>query len=137
VVLGRRLAFGQRPFHQHIDDAAVLRVHADRAAVLSGPQQRPEDAGIVQHEDTRVGHEELERRHALADERVHFLFHLIGEVRDDHVEAVIDDRVAVRLLHPRFPRVVQRLVLVLNREVHDGGGAAEGCGPRARLEIVG
>ena len=44
VVFGRGLAFGQRLLHQHVDDAAVLGVHADRAAVLARPQQRPEDA---------------------------------------------------------------------------------------------
>ena len=104
---------------------------------LPGPQQRPEDARVVQHEDAGVGHEQLERRDALADERVHLLFHLIGQLGDDHVEPVVDGRLPLGLLHPRLPGVVKRLPLVLNREVDDRGGAAVRRGDRAGLEVVG
>ena len=73
----------------------------------------------------------------MADERIHLAFHLIGQLRDDHVETVIDDRLALRLLHPRFPRVVQGLAAVLDREIDDRCRAPEGRGPGASLEIVG
>ena len=92
---------------------------------------------VVEHEDAGVGHEQLERRHALADERVHLAFHLIGQLGDDHVEAVVDDRLAFGLLHPRLPGVVQRLAAVLNREVDDRRRAAEGRRHRPALEVVG
>ena len=69
--------------------------------------------------------------------RVHLGLHLIGQLRDDHVEAVVDHRLAVGLLHPRLERVVQRLAAVLDREVDDRRRPAEGGGDRARLEVVG
>ena len=137
VILRRRLSLGQRLLRQHVDHAAVFGVHADRAAVLPGPQQRLEDARIVEHEHARIRHEQLERRHALADERVHLEFHLIVELGHDHVEAVVDRGFAVRLLHPRFPGVVQRLAAVLNGEVDDRGRSAVSRRDRARFEIVG
>ena len=112
-------------------------MHADGAAVPAGSQQRLENARIVEHEDAGVGHEQLERRHALADERVHLGFHLIGQLGDDHVEAVVDDRLAFRLLRPRFQRVMQRLAAILDGEIDDRGGAAEGRRDRAALEVVG
>ena len=34
--------------------------------------------GVVQHEDAGVRHEQLERRDALADQRVHLVFDLIA-----------------------------------------------------------
>ena len=61
VILRRRLAVRERFLHEHVDHAAVLGVHADRAAVLAGAPHRPEDARIVQHEHAGIGHEQLER----------------------------------------------------------------------------
>jgi len=136
VIFRRGLPFSECLLHEHVDDAAVLGVHADRPAVLPCPQQRPEDARVVQHEDAGIRHEQLERGHTLAHERVHLQFHLIGELRDDHVEAVVDGRLSVRLLHPRVPCVVQRLTLVLNREVDHGRCAAMRSGDGARLEVI-
>ena len=136
VVFGRGVAFGQRPLHQHVDDVAVLRVHADGAAVLPRPQQRLENAAIVQHEDAAVGHEQLERRDPFAHERVHLALGLVVQVGHDHVKAVVDGRLALGFLHPRFPGLVQRLPPELNGEVDDGGGAAERRGHRAGFEIV-
>ena len=92
---------------------------------------------IVEHEDAGVGHEQLERGDALADERVHLAFHLIVQLGDDHVEAVVDHGLAFGLLRPRFHRVVQRLAAVLDREVDDRRRAAEGGSHRAGLEVVG
>ena len=58
---------------------------------------------IVEHEDAGIGHEQLERRDALPDQRVHLAFHLIVQLGDDHVEAVVDDGLALGLLRPRLP----------------------------------
>ena len=41
VIDRRGLAFGQRPLHDHVDDAAVFGVHADQRAVLRGLRQAP------------------------------------------------------------------------------------------------
>ena len=136
VILRRGFPFRERLLDEHIDDATVLRVHADRPAVCPGPQQRLENAGVVQHEHARIGHEELERRDALADKRVHLQFHLIGELRDDHVEAVVDGRLSFRFLHPCFPRMVKRLTLVLDGEIDDTRRSAVCGGNRPRFEVV-
>ncbi len=135
--LRRRMALGERSPHEHIDDVAVLGVHADRPAVLPGLEEGAEDGAVVEHQDAAVRHEELERRHALLDEDVHLLLDGVGEVRDDHVEAVVDCGLAFRLFHPGVARLAQRLALVLDREVHDGRRAAVRGGDRAALEVVG
>ena len=59
--------------HQHVDRAAVLRVHHDERARLPGLAHGTEDRRVVQHEHAGVGHEELERRDALPDQLVHLL----------------------------------------------------------------
>ena len=112
-------------------------MHADRAAVLPGAPHRAEDARIVQHEHAGIGHEQLERADALLDHRVHLDLHLVGELGDDHVEAVVDGRLARGFLRPRFEGVVQRLASVLDREVDDRRGAAERRGDGAGFEVVG
>ena len=71
------------------------------------------------------------------DHRVHLLLDAVGQVRDDHVEAVVDRGLALGLLHPGLPGLAQRLALVLDREVDDRRRAAVRRGDRARLEVVG
>ena len=53
------------------------------------------------------------------------------------MEGVIARGVARRLLHPRIEGLTQPLSLVLNGEVDERGGAAEGGGARAGFKIVG
>ena len=137
VILRRGVPLGQRLPDEHVDDTAIFGVHADRAAVLARALQRAEDRGVIQHEDAGVGHEQLERCHPLPHQRVHLVLDLIGQLRDDHVKAVIDGRAPFGLAHPRLPRVVQRLPLVLNGEIDHRRGAAERRRNRARFEIVG
>ncbi len=137
VVLRLGLSLRERPLHENVDDPAVLGVHADRAAVLPRAEESAEDRRVVEHEDAGVGHEELEGGHALRDERVHLPLDGVVQVGDDHVEAVVDRRLAVRLRPPRVERVTERLPAVLDREVDDGGRAAVRRGDRARLEVVG
>ena len=91
---------------------------------------------LVEHEHAGVRHEQLERRQALSNERVHLLLHLIVQLGDDHVKAVVDDGLALGLFHPRLPGVVQRLAAVLNREIDDRCRPAEGRRPRPALEVV-
>ena len=137
VEFRRGLPFRERPLDQDVDGAAVLRVHQDQRAGVGRPLHGPEDRRVVQHEHAGVRHEQLERGDPLAHERVHLALHLIVQLGDDHMEAVVDHGLALRLLYPRFPGVVQRLTAVLNREVHDRRGSAERRRPRARLEVVG
>ena len=90
-----------------VDRHAVLRVHHDQPAVLRGLLHRPEDRAVVAVEDARVGGEQLEVRDALGDELVHLGERVVGDVAHDHVEAVVDDRVALGLRVPRVEALAQ------------------------------
>jgi hypothetical protein len=94
-------------------------------------------AGVIEHENAGIRHEQLERGQALAHQRIHFELHLVVELGDDHVEAVVDDRFSLGLPLPLLPRVVECLPTVLNREVDNRRGAAKRCRRRSRLEVVG
>ena len=119
-----------------VDRQAVLGVHEDQPAVLRGLLHRAEDRAVVAEEDARVGGEELEVGHALLDEGVHLGEGRIGDVRHDHVEAVVDRRLALGLGVPRVEALAQRLALALDGEVDDRRRPAEGRGAGAGLERV-
>ena len=127
---------GQRLGHQLVDRDAVLRVHHDHRAGVRGPQHGPQDLAVGGVEHARVGHEHLEAVHARADAGLHLLERGVVDVGDDHVEAVVDRAVAVRLRVPLVQRGQQRGALGLDREVDDRGGAAPGGGPGPGLEGV-
>ncbi len=137
VIFRRGFSFGQGALHQDVDRAAVFRVHADHAAVLGGLQHGVENRGVVQHEDAGIGHEKFEGRNAFAHQRAHFLELRVAQLRDDAVEGVIGHGFAFGFFHPGVEGVAQRLAFVLNGEIDQRGGAAEGRGARAGLEIVG
>ena len=105
VVVGVGLALGDEVGGHDVDRRAVLRVHQDQAAVLAGPEHRAEDRGVVAVEHARVGGEQLEVRDALGDQLVHLGERVVVDVAHDHVEPVVDDRVALGL---RVPRVEAR-----------------------------
>src|SRR5882724_632268 len=137
VIFRRALSFGEGLLNDDVDGAAIFRVHADEAAVFGGLAHSLEDRGIIEHEDARVGHEELEAGDAFADELAHF-FKLRGaELGDDAVKGVVGDGLVVGFLHPGVERLAEGLALVLDGEVDEGGGAAESGGDSAGLEIVG
>ena len=70
------------------------------------------------------------------DAGVHLLQRRVVDVGDDHVEAVVDRAVAVRLGVPLVQSGQQRGALGLHREVDDRGGAAPRRGAGAGLERV-
>ena len=137
VIFRCALAFRKRLLNDHVDRAAIFRVHADQAGVLGGLAHGAENSGVVEHEDAGIGHEEFEAGDAFAYQFAH-LFELRGaEVGDDAVEGVVDDGFVVRLLHPGVKGLAESLPFVLDREIDQRGRAAEGRGNRAGLEIVG
>jgi hypothetical protein len=138
-VPGRRgLAARLGLLDDHVDDRPVLGVHADEPAVVAGPAQGAEDARIVDVEDARVGGEELEAGHAFPlHQVVHVAQRLLVHLAHDHVEAVIDDRLALGLLMPLRQALLERPALGLDGEVHQAGRAAEGRRHGARLEVIG
>ena len=119
-----------------VDRHAVLGVHHDQPAVLRGPLHRPEDRPVVAVEDARVRGEQLEVGDALGDQAVHLGERLVVDVAHDHVEAVVGDRVALRLGVPGVEALAQRLAARLDGEVDDRGRPAECRGTRAGLEGV-
>ena len=60
----------------------------------------------------------------------------LAQVGDRDVEAVVDQRLAVRLRVPALERLGERLALSLDAEVDVAGRAAARRGPLARLEVV-
>ena len=137
VILRRFLSFGQRLLHDHVDRAAVFRVHADQRAILRRVLQSFEDAAVVEHEHAGIRHEQLEAGHAFVDQIVHLGKLSAGNVGDDAVEGVVADGLARGLAHPGVEGLAQLLAFVLNGEVDQRGRSAEGGGARAGFEIVG
>ena len=136
VIHGVRLALPEVLPDQDVDRPAVLGVHHDQRARVGRALHRLEDRGVVQHEHARVGHEELERGDPFAHEDVHLVQDLVVHLPDDHVEAVVDERL-LRLLVPGVEAGPQRLAGRLQCEVDDRRRAAEGRCPRAGAEVVG
>jgi hypothetical protein len=98
---------------------------------------RAEERLVVDLKDVLVGHEELVQGDALLGERRELLQPRFGgEIRDRDVEAVVDQRLPVRLRMPSFERFCERLALALDAEVDVAGRAAAGSGSLARLEVV-
>ena len=108
-----------------VDREAILRMHQDQAAVLGRLLHGPEDGAVIGEEDAGIGGEELEVGHALVDEGIHLGQGRIGDVRHDHVEAVVDRRLALGLGVPGIEPFPQRLALALDREIDDRRRAAE------------
>ena len=136
VVVGVGLALGDELGGDDVDGRPVLGVHHDQAAVLRGLLHRPEDRGVVAVEHARVGGEQLEVGDALGDQLVHLGEGVVGDVAHDHVEAVVDDGVALGLGVPRVEAGAQALALRLDREVDDARRPAERRRARPRLERV-
>ena len=137
VILGTGLAFGQCLLDDHVDGAAVFGMHADHRAGLGRGAHGFEDAGVVEHEDARVSHEELEAGDAFAHQLRHFGELGVGKVGDDAVKSVIGHRFRRRFLHPGVEGGAQRLSFVLNGEVDQGRGAAESGGASAGFKVIG
>ena len=84
-----------------------------------------------------VGHVDLERGVAVGDQGGEILAHdLLAGVGQDHMEGVVDQRLALGALVILVDRVAQRLALALVGEGDDGRGAAGRGRPAAALEIV-
>src|SRR6267154_50067 len=137
VIFRGTFSFGEGLLDDDVDGAAVFRVHADEAAVLSCLPHGLKDGGVIEHEDAGVGHKELEAGDAFANELAHLFELRRAEIGDDAVEGVVGDGFVVGFLHPGIESMAEGLAFVLNGEVDEGGGASESGGDGAGLEIVG
>ena len=136
-VMNRRLlALGERLLHDHVDHAAVLGVHADQRAVLGCLLHRLEDRCVIHHQHAGIRHEQLEAGHALADHVVHVFQPRRAQIRDDHVQPIVDTRLPFGLLPPRIERVAHLRALRLDGKVHNRRRPADRRRARARLKII-
>ena len=109
VVERDRSCLGHEVGGHDVDGQPVLRMHHDQAAVLRGLLHRPEDRTVVAVEHAGIGGEQLEVGNALRDQLVHLGQGRVVDVAHDHVEAVVDDGVALGLRMPRVQAGAQRL----------------------------
>ena len=137
VIFRSFFSFGEGLLDDDVDGAAVFGVHADEAGMFCGLAHGLEDGGVVEHEDAGIGHEEFEAGDAFADEVGHFFELRAAEVGDDAVEGVVDGGFVVGFGHPGVEGVAEGLAFVLDGEIDERRGAAEGCGDCAGLEVVG
>src|SRR5205814_9060649 len=119
VVVGVGVAGRDLVGRDDVDGHPVFGVHHDQAAVPRRPLHGPEDRPVIAVEDTRVGGEQFEVGHALGDELIHLGERVVGYVAHDHVEAVVDDGVALGLGVPRVETLAKRLATGLDGEVDD------------------
>src|SRR6266446_1487932 len=109
----------------------------DQGALAPRHRQDVEHLPIVEGQEI-VGHVDLERGVAVADQRRQFLAHdLLRWVRNDQVKRVVDDRLGAGGLVVLLDDLAQRLAAMLGGERDHRGGAAEGRRHRRAVEIVG
>src|SRR3954447_12277278 len=137
MILWRRLAFSQCLLDDYVNSSAILGVHADHATAFRRSSHGAEDTGIIQHENSRICHEEFETRDTIADKLRHLVQASIGQIGDDAMECVVAHCLGLCLLHPGVEGGAQRLAFVLDGEIDQRCCAAKCRGPRASLKVVG
>ena len=136
-VMDRRgLALGESAAHDHVDDPAVLGVHADQRPVLRRAGERLENGRVVHHEDAGIGHEQFEAGHAVGHHGIHVVEAALAQVGDDHVQAVVDRSAAIGLFPPGVEGIAHARAFGLDGEIDERGGAAKRRRARAGFEIV-
>jgi len=93
-------------------------------------------AAVVDHEHPGIGHEQLERADPVANERVHLAQDPVAHVAHDHVQAVVDDGLALGLPPPLVARRGERAAHRLHRKVDDRRRPAEGRGAGPGLKVI-
>ncbi|MNX93454.1 hypothetical protein D3C86_1256370 [compost metagenome] len=137
MVAGVELAFGDHLAHQPVDHLGVLGVDGDQRAEIAGLAHDLEEARVVDPDGALVGHEGLEGGDPRLDHPGQLAADRVSVVGHGHVEGVVADGLAARLGVPDLQGVHQGLAALGHHEVDDPGGAADGRGPGAGLEVVG
>ena len=127
---------GGLPLGDHaVNDTGVLAVEAGDAPQPLQLLQCPVDVPVADHHGG-IGEIHLERRDALGEHVRQLCPDGLVPVVDGHVEAVVAESPAVRLLMPQVQAVVQGLALVGAGEVDDRSSAAPQGRPGAGAEII-
>jgi hypothetical protein len=121
---------------QLVEHARRLGVHQQHRPVLAHLLERAEEGAVVRLPPLRlVDHELLERGEA-ALHHPRDLVPLLLPARDADVERVVDQRLPLRLPHPRVGGVGERAAGRRDREVDHRRHAAARAGARARAVVV-
>ena len=122
---------------EDVDRVPVLGVHHHERAARRCDLHRAEERLVVDLEDALVRHEELVRGDALLGQHGELLERpAVVEVGDGDVEAVVDQRLSVRLGVPDLERLRERLAPALDAEVHVARRSPAGGRALTRLEVV-
>ena len=137
VVARRPEAALQQPRGQPFDHVVVLGMNHDQRALAPRHRQDVEHLPVVERQQI-IGHVDLERGVAVADQRRQFLAHdLLGRVGDDQVKGVVDDRLRTGGRVVLLDDLAQRLAAMLRGERDHRRGAAKRRRHRGAVEIVG
>ena len=124
-------------FSQPADAVGVLRMDHHQRALVSCQREHVKDLAVAQLERV-VGHIDLERCVAVADERGQLLTQdLRGRIGDDKVKRVIDEGLAIGAAMVVGDRFAEALALHLGRERHQRRRPAACRRPRSAGEVVG
>ena len=122
---------------EDVDRVPVLGVHHHERAARRCDLHRAEERLVVDLEDALVRHEELVRGDALLGQHGELLERpAVVEIGDGDVEAVVDQRLSVRLGVPDLERLRERLAPGLDAEVHVARRSPAGGRALTRLEVV-
>jgi hypothetical protein len=137
VIFRRGIAGRQRLFDQRLDHYAVFGMQIDHTAVVTHLAHGAIDVGIVDHEDIRVRHVELDTRDTICIHHIgKFAERSICDIRENGVESVIHAALGFGSSKAPVERGFGRLTFGLHGKVDDCRGAAECRRPGASLEAV-
>ena len=118
MVFRRRITLLQCLFDQGLDHDAVLRVQIDHAAVITNLAHRVIDVSIIDHQQVRVGHVELDARHSiLVDEIRKLAQRRFADVGQNRMETVIDAALWFGRFEAPVQRRLGRLAFGLHRKI--------------------
>src|SRR6516164_1852521 len=136
VVAWRPETTVQQASGEPLDHLMVLGMDHDERAFSARHRQDVEHLPVVECQQV-IGHVDLERSVAVADQRWQFLTHdLLGRIRDDQVEGIVDNRLRKGGLMILRDDLAQRLAAVLRGERDHRGGPAKRRRHCRTVEIV-
>ena len=136
VECGTGLSGVQVPVDKIRDRAVVLAVDQDDSAVGAGRLEQAQQPVVVD-DLVAVGHVDLEGRKPSLDQLRHLVDDIVADIRDNGVEAIVDDGVGRDFAEAPVTRQRQRLAPPLQREVDDCGDAPARARDCACKEVVG
>jgi hypothetical protein len=132
----RGLALFDQGVGEPADQVGILGMDHRHRAMAAGQRQQLHDLLVVELHVV-IGHVDLERGVALADQARQVGLQHLGRVADDQVEGVVDHSLALRAAVVVVDRVLHRFAPELAGKGDHGGGAAKRSGDRAGVEVVG